>query len=73
MVACAGWEKATKGGGMTDDGEEGEVPPRRRLLVLFHQFHVDIWLFGGAVHVLLPYVLAVVEVRIYDERGNGSE
>lgn len=58
---------------MTDEAEEGEVPPRRRLLVLFHQFHVNIWFFGGAIHVLFPYILPVVEVRIHDERGNGSE
>lgn len=65
MVACAAgnWERE----GTTDNAEEGEVPPSRRLFVLSHQFHVNVRLFRGAVHVLLPNVLAVVQIRIYDE------
>lgn len=70
---CLCWRASNEKGGMTDNGEEGKVPPRRCLFILSHQFHVNIWLFCGAVHILLPYVFPVVEVRIYDEGGDGSE
>lgn len=75
MVACAGGKKKTKqrAWGDTDNSKERQVPPRRCLLVLSHQLHVDIRLFRGAVHVLLPYVLSVVKIRIYNEGGDGSE
>jgi hypothetical protein len=65
MVACAAgnWERV----GATDNAEEREVPPSWFLLVLSHQFHVNVRLFRGAVHVLLPDVFAVVQIRIYDE------
>lgn len=65
MVACAvgNWERV----GATDNAKEREVPPSRCLFVLFHQFHVNVRLFRGAVHVLLPNILAVVQIRIHDE------
>lgn len=71
MAAGAGENKGR--GGSTDDGKEREVPPRWCLFVLSHQFHVDVRLFCGAVHVLLPDVLAMVKIRVYNERGDGGE
>lgn len=57
----------------THDTEQRHIPPCRCLLILSHQLHVDVWLLVGAVLVLGPNGLSLMEIGVDNQRGDGRE
>jgi hypothetical protein len=69
-----GWE--CKDGDETESNHEGEqshVPPCWGFLVFLHHLHMDVRFLIGAVPKLLPDLLAMVEICIYNERCDCCE
>ena len=63
---CIGKRHRHGHGHVTYHREESHVPPGWGLLILSHEFHVDIGFLGSAVVVLLPDLLAIVQIRVHN-------
>jgi hypothetical protein len=46
------------------------MPPCRSFSVLAHHFHMNFRFLFGTIPELLPDLLSVVEVSVYNQRGN---
>jgi hypothetical protein len=53
--------------------EQTHVPPGRGFSVLLHHLHVDIRFLFGTISELLPDLLSMIEVGVYDQRSDGRK